>query len=224
MSKNKNSKALYILTPFIVLLLSVGILTAAMIKPMDKLKVLLNVAFMDNLKTSGSDDSGLVIKPSEIISDYNGETSEKGEVQYPKYGEQFAVISCKAFDVDVPVYWGSGQELLEHGACQSPDSVLPGGGGNTVISAHVDTYFAQLDKIKKGDVITLKTNYGEFTYKVTEEIEFLSTNNKYVMPSSDEHLTIYTCKKDAITASDQRFGYIAKLDGSRFYNSKEAEK
>lgn len=223
MSNKNNSKALYILTPFIVLLLSVGILSAALIKPMDKLKVLLNVAFMDNLKSSGSDDSGLVIKPSEIISDYTGETSDTGEIKYPKFGEQFAVISCKAFDVDVPVYWGSGQELLEHGACQSTDSVLPGGGGNTVISAHVDTYFAQLDKVKKGDIITIRTNYGEFTYKVTEEIEFKATENKYVMPTSDEHLTIYTCKKDAITASDQRFGYIGKLEESKFYSSKEAE-
>lgn len=221
--KQKQSKALYLITPFIVLLMCVGILVSAMIKPMDKLKVLLNVAFMDNLKSNGSDDSGLVIKPSDIISDYSGDTSDTGKLIYPDFGEQFAVISCKAFDVDVPVYWGSGQELLEHGACQSPDSTLPGGGGNIVISAHVDTFFSQLDKIKKNDIITIKTNYGEFTYKITEEIEFRSTENKYVVPSSDEHLTIYTCKKDAITASDQRFGFIGKLEESKFYSSKEAE-
>lgn len=221
--KQKQSRALYLITPFIVLLLCAGILAAALIKPMDKLKVLLNVAFMDNLKTNGSDDSGLVIKPSDIISDYSGETSETGELVYPSFGEQFAVISCKAFDVDVPVYWGSGQELLEHGACQSPDSTLPGGGGNVVISAHVDTFFSQLDKLKKGDLVTIKTNYGEFRYKITEEIEFKSTENKYVVPSKDEHLTIYTCKKDALTSSDQRFGFIGELAEIRFYSSKEAE-
>ncbi len=216
--KKRNSPLLHIATPFIVLALCTGITAAALIKPYDKLKMYLNIAFMDTLKSEpGGDASGLVIKDNKIIEDYSGKTSSTGEVIRPKFGELFAMLKSEAFDVDVPVYWGSGSELLELGACQSTGSAVPGTEGNAVISAHVDTFFSGLDKLDIGDKITLSTNYGEFTYIVKELIEFKATNGKYVLPTEDTRLTLYTCKKDILGGSDQRFGVICELTESSFY-------
>ena len=216
--QTKDSRLVCIATPFILLFICVGIFIAAMIKPADKLKVYLNLAFMDNLKSNPeSAGSGLVIRENDIIDDYSGDTYEEGEFIRPKFGEMYAILTSSAFDLQIPVYWGSNSELFEHGACQSTGSIIIGDKGNSVISAHEDTYFADLYKLQKGDNITLKTNYGEFSYSVTETISFNKSDSKYVSPSETSKLTLYTCKKNVLGCSDERIGVICEPVSKKFY-------
>ena len=216
--KENSKKALYIITPFILCFLCLGIFIVAMIKPYDKIKVYLNLAFMDDLKINpDGNTSGLVIRENEIKEDFSGETNENGEIVRPKFGELYAMIKSDKFDFDVPVYWGSDSQLFERGACQSTSSVLLGEDGNIVISAHEDTFFEKLNTLAVGDVITLNTNYGQFTYKVKELIEFQKEDNKYVVPSEESKLTLYTCKKDILGSPDGRIGVICELTEKKFY-------
>ena len=216
--QTKDSRLVCIATPFILLFICVGIFIAAMIKPADKLKVYLNLAFMDNLKSNPeSAGSGLFIREKDIIDDYSGDTYEEGEFIRPKFGEMYAILTSSAFDLQIPVYWGSNSELFEHGACQSTGSIIIGDKGNSVISAHEDTYFADLYKLQKGDNITLKTNYGEFSYSVTETISFNKSDSKYVSPSETSKLTLYTCKKNVLGSSDERIGVICEPVSKKFY-------
>jgi len=216
--KKKDDLIIHIVTPFIVLFLCVGIFIAAMIKPSDKLKVYLNLAFMDNLKsTPDSAGSGLIVRDNEIIDEYEGQTYESGEVIHPKFGEMYAVLTTSAFDISIPVYWGSNSELFEHGACQSSGSKILGEEGNTVISAHEDTFFSELYKLKTGDTVTLKTNYGEFVYKVKEIVSFNKKDSRYVSPSETSKLTLYTCKKDILGNADERIGVVCEPTEKKFY-------
>ena len=216
--QTKDGLFIHILTPFILLFICVGILIAAMIKPADKLKVYFNLAFMDNLKsTPDTASSGLVIRDNDIVDEYDGETFDEGEFIRPKFGEMYAELSAPAFENAIPVYWGSNSELYERGACQSSGSKIIGDKGNTVISAHEDTFFSELYKLKKDDKITLKTNYGVFVYTVTETIAFKKSDSKYVAPSDNEKLTLYTCKKNVLGSSDERIGVICEPAEKKFY-------
>ena len=216
--KKKDDLIIHIVTPFIVFFLCVGIFIAAMIKPSDKLKVYLNLAFMDNLKsTPDSAGSGLIVRDNEIIDEYDGQTYESGEVIHPKFGEMYAVLTTSAFDISIPVYWGSNSELFEHGACQSSGSKILGEEGNTVISAHEDTFFSELYKLKTGNTVTLKTNYGEFVYKVKEIVSFNKKDSRYVSPSETSKLTLYTCKKDILGNADERIGVVCEPTEKKFY-------
>lgn len=216
--KKGSEKAIHIITPFIVCLICLGIFVVAMIKPYDKLKVYLNLAFMDDLKiTPDGGTNGLVIREQEIKEDFSGETNETGEIIRPQFGELYALIKSDKLELDVPVYWGSDSQLFERGACQSTSSVLPGEDGNIVISAHEDTFFSELSNLAVGDTVTLNTNYGQFTYKVRELIEFQKDNNKYVVPSEETKLTLYTCKKDVLGSPDGRVGVICDLTEKNFY-------
>ncbi|MDE6678188.1 MAG: class D sortase [Ruminococcus sp.] len=216
--KDNSRKVLHIITPFIVCFLCMGIFIVAMIKPYDKIKVYLNLAFMDDLKVNpDSGTNGLVIRENEIKEDFSGETDETGEIIRPKFGELYAMIKSDSFELDVPVYWGSDSQLFERGACQSTGSALLGEDGNTVISAHEDTFFSELSKLEIGDVIILNTNYGQFTYTVKELIEFKKNNNKYVVPSEETKLTLYTCKKDILGSPDGRVGVICEPTEKKFY-------
>lgn len=224
MSEKKAGIGLHIITPFIVGAFCLGITATLSTEPLNKLKVYKNLIFMDDLKTLPDDDNtGLVVVENEIISDYEGDTSEKGEVQRPSFGELFAILSCDALETEVPVYWGSGNELLELGACQATNSAVVGTEGNAVISAHVDTFFSKLDKVGEGDRITVKTNYGEFIYTVKEKISFNSNDRSFVVPTEDTRLTLYTCYRDILGNSDKRFGVVCELSESKFYSG-EAEK
>ena len=223
-NKNKNYIIPHIAAPFFIVAICVAVISIAMIKPYDKFKMYADIAFMDKLKTNPSDDSGLVIKDNDILTEHSGNTSTTGEPIRPKFGELYAIIKCNSFEIDVPVYWGSKSELLEKGACQSSGSVVIGTEGNAVISAHVDTFFANLSDLKKDDIITVNTNYGEFTYKVTELVTFNTNDRKYVVPSKDTKLTLYTCKKDILGNIDQRIGVVCVPVKSAFYTDiKEAE-
>lgn len=221
----KSSAVLHIITPFIILALAAAVLLVAMIEPYNKAKVYINLAFMDDLKTKPVDGTaGLVINENEIDLEYSGETSDEGEVVRPAFGEQFAVLRSEKLGISVPVYWGSSRELFERGACQASNSILPGEKGNSVISAHEDTFFADLYKLEAGDTVTINTSYGEFVYTVTETISFKKTNKKYVIPTEDTRLTLYTCKKNILGASDERIGVVCELTEKKFYvTDKEAE-
>ncbi len=221
---NKKSLVLHIVTPLLLGAVCVGVTAVAAVKPIDKLKVYANIAFMDSLKTDPGSGSGLVIVDNDIISDYSGDTSESGDVIRPALGEMYALLRSDSLELDVPVYWGSTTELLERGACQASSSAVIGTEGNTVISAHVDTFFAELDKLKEGDTVTLFTNYGKFTYTVTELISFSSNNKKYIVPTEDTRLTLYTCKRDILGDSDQRIGVVCEPTEKSFYVEKEDAK
>ena len=222
MKSNKKDKLIHYVTPFIVTLFCSAIVAVGLIKPYDKLKMYLNLAFMDDLKTTPeSRNSGLVIKENEIVTDYSGDIANEGEIIRPAFGEMYAVIDSKAFGTSIPVYWGSTPELLEVGACHATGSVVIGDKGNSVISAHVDTFFADLEKLEVDDTVSVKTNYGEFVYTVTEKILFTKTNGKYVSPTEDDRLTLYTCKRDLLGNMEQRTGVVCELTESKFYSNAE---
>lgn len=217
---------LSVLTPVFIFAICAGISVIGAIKPYNKISSYLHLAFMDNLKTvpdTSGITSGLHIKENDIQTDYNSIFSDTGEVIRPTFGEQFAKISSDKFEIDIPVYWGSNSELFERGACQASNSVLCGEVGNAVISAHVNTYFSELDKLEKGDKIEVTTKYGIFTYEVDELIEFKKTNKKYVVPKDEEILTLYTCKPDVLGGSDMRIGAVCKITDKKFYAEPKGE-
>lgn len=222
----KRSLLPQLLMPLLVTVLCGGILFLLSIKPYEKAETYLKVAFMDNNSVVPQSEgiAGLNVVQTDIDTEYSGKTYEKGDVVYPEYGTQYAVIECEAADIFAPVYWGNGAELLERGGCNTPSSVVAGGEGNTVISAHVNTFFAALNKVKVGDEVKLYTDYGRFTYTVSELIEFGSTDKKYLKKGDKDILTLYTCEDDLLAESDKRIGCICELKKREFYNEPKEEK
>lgn len=218
MKKNNMPLFAQLLMPVMITILCGGIIFLFSIRPYEKIKTYLNIIFMDNSVSQPSEYgmSGLNIKEMDIDTEYNGELHNEGEIIYPEYATQYAIIECKSLDMYVPVYFGTGAELLEKGACNSPSSAVIGDKGNTVISAHVNTFFHNLSEINTGDIITLYTEYGKFTYSVSEIINFNSTDKSYLQMTEENILTVYTCQKDLFSSYD-RIGAICTLDKQEFY-------
>lgn len=217
----KKSLLPQILMPFLITALCGGILFLLAIKPYEKAQTYLKIGFMDNHNVIPLSEGvvGLNIVETDIDTAFSGTTYETGEIVYPEYGTQYAVVICEAADIFTPVYWGIGSDLLELGGCNTPSSAPAGAEGNTVISAHVNTFFADLNRIKIGDAVMVYTDYGRFTYEVTELIEFVSTDKSYLRKGEKAILTLYTCEDNLLVSSGKRIGCVCTLTKREFYSA-----
>jgi sortase A len=140
-------------------------------------------------------------------------------------------ISSVGIDSDVvPVSWsmipakGGGikpeWQVADYAVGHHAGSANPGEVGNVVLSGHVDykgEVFRNLDKVQKGDLVTLYTEKGQYIYVVTNMVmvkeegvsEATKRNNaRYMAPTPDQTLTMITCWPYGIDT--HRFIAIAK--------------
>ena len=87
----------------------------------------------------------------------------------PLKGDAIGKITIPAIGVDEFVVEGTDTASLRKGPGHYPSTPLPGERGTTAIAGHRTTYgapFRRLDKLKRGDRITLDMPYGRFVYRV----------------------------------------------------------
>lgn len=125
----------------------------------------------------------------------------------PLQGEQYGEILCNEIDLKAPLYYGDTDQVLEQGVGTYAGRSLPGQGKEILISGHDATFFAPLALAKEGMVLSIKTNYGQYEYKVTGT-EVLDVLDYKKRDSESEELTLYTCYP---------FGAEDKLRNERFF-------
>ena len=85
-------------------------------------------------------------------------------------GDAYAQLLIPAIDVNFMVVQGTGYEDLKDGPGHYPDTADPWDeAGRVGIAGHRTTYqapFFNLEKLERGDEITLRTRYGSFAYEV----------------------------------------------------------
>lgn len=104
----------------------------------------------------------------------------------PGPGRPVFRLRIPAIDFDQMVVEGVGTEELRKGPghfpscrrgfdrplCTELDEVWPGEDGRVIISGHRTTYgapFYNIDRLRNGDRIVTETQWGEFTYEVTDK-------------------------------------------------------
>ena len=92
----------------------------------------------------------------------------------PLRGSAYAELVIPRIDLDMIVVQGTDTESLKKGPGHYPDTADPWDDtGRVGIAGHRTTYLApfnHLDAMRVGDPITLRTEYGTFDYRVTEEV------------------------------------------------------
>lgn len=116
--------------------------------------------------------------------------------QYPA----MAQISIPSLSVNLPVYHGTSDTTLLKGAGHLFGTALPVGGVGLrpVITAHTGlpeaTLFDNLDKIKIGDAVYLRTIGEDFKYEVINREIILPHEVERIAPVADKDLiTLITC-------------------------------
>ena len=134
---------------------------------------------------------------------------------YPEYGTQYATIEIPKIDVNLPVYFGDTLEVLKKGVGHSSGSYFPGEGGSIVYMGHNSkNVFRRFSELQIGNEITVKTNYGEYKYKIYDMQLIKETEiDKLPIQKEKEILMIYTCYPfNNIGYATQRYVVYAELE------------
>lgn len=146
-------------------------------------------------------------------------TIKGDQVHWPKFTEPYGVIKCKKINLNAPLYMGDSDYVLSgrikhkvendyeedfsgelnedfKGAAGTYlGSSIPGDGKTILAGAHDTTYFAPLEKVKKGMVMDVTTTYAQYKYKV-KDIKIFDEgeyDKAYDLQADKETLVLYTC-------------------------------
>jgi len=112
----------------------------------------------------------------------------------PPQGGPIAVLRVPRLDVEVPVFDGTDQRTLNRGAGLVEGTAVPGATGNTVISAHRDSFFRPLKDLAVGDVVELQASDGSVHRFAVSELFVTDPLDVSVLDGSTEpRLTLITC-------------------------------
>ena len=140
-------------------------------------------------------------------------TAAQAEHDSVQYGDKLGRIWVEGTSVDCALYWGDSEGQFGRGAgCRAEsDCVLPGENGTVFIGGHTGTYFSDLGSTQLGAIIHLETDWGDFTYKVTDMQVIQETDVDKVRWGAEEPSCIlYTCYPFGIlTHTPQRYAVYA---------------
>ena len=130
-----------------------------------------------------------------------------------KYGDKLGRVWVEDTKVDCDLYWGDSEGQFSRGAgCRAEsDCVLPGENGTVFIGGHTGTYFSDLGSTQIGSIIHLETDWGDFTYKVTDMQVIQETDiDKVRLGATEPSVILYTCYPFGIlTHTPQRYAVYA---------------
>ena len=116
--------------------------------------------------------------------------------------------------LSVMVMEGDDAKTLGRGAGHLRDSALPWEDGNTVITAHRDTFFRPLKDLQLGDEIRLTSLRGTFVYRVRAVRVVWPRDLSVMAPTPASALTLITCYPFSyVGAAPTRFVVSAGREG-----------
>lgn len=122
------------------------------------------------------------------------EQFDSSNLELPSEGTHYGNIFIDRLGMEVPLYYGDNNTILRKGAGQYTGSSLPGQGSQILICAHNTSYFKPLQHVEDGDTIRVVTNYGAYTYQITEiRIAAATDTSTYNLSLNYEQLVLYTC-------------------------------
>lgn len=131
-------------------------------------------------------------------------------ITYPSKGDRYGRITIAGTTVDAPVYYGDTNSILNRGVGTYVDSSgagIPGESKTILMAGHNNTFFNDLQSIEVGDVVTIETHYGTYTYTVKRcEVRDYQDTTTYDFTRTDENLILYTCYPfDALGFTPNRY-------------------
>lgn len=108
------------------------------------------------------------------------------------HGSPVAHLRIPKIGLDEIVLEGIDDDAMNGGPGHFPGSPLPGGAGNSIVSAHRDRHFRNLDRVGVGD--TVLTEAGSRTMRwVIVKRQVVDKDRPVLFPTKTATLTLTTC-------------------------------
>lgn len=120
-------------------------------------------------------------------------TVKISEIQIPEINTEYGKFVIDSVNISMPLIFGDTPEALKLGAGQYNGSYLPGYGGTILITGH-NYMFTEIESVNVGDIITIKTAYGLYKYKINDKKVISKDDATGVeIQNKKEKLIFYTC-------------------------------
>lgn len=157
--------------------------------------------FEQALQSTSTTAATTTTAPSESVPESTGSTTTTlaPAPATPDPGAPIGRLTIPRIGLDVMMVEGIGKSELQQGPGHFRETPLPGQLGNAALAGHRTTYghpFLELDQLQPGDLITVDTTWGSFTYRVTESLVVRPDEYGLVIPTFDRTvatLTLTTC-------------------------------
>ena len=121
-------------------------------------------------------------------------------------GDAVGVLEIVRIGLSGVVAEGDGTGVLAHAIGHLPDTPLPWQSGNSALAAHRDALFRPLRDVRSGDLLRLRTPYGDFDYRVRETLIVAPEDLWVLDPTPVAMLTLISCYPfDYIGPAPERF-------------------
>lgn len=133
-------------------------------------------------------------------------------------------VSIPKINLDVIVVEGTNHKALRLGPGHLKNTPIPGALGNSVLSAHRDTFFRHIYELSKGDLIDVRRNGRTYTFEVTGKKIVQPNDLSVVKNTTDARLTLITCYPTYyIGPAPQRLVVFAKLVSEKEPGQQQAQ-
>ena len=103
------------------------------------------------------------------------------------------VLEIPDLDLEVPIYPGTTELVLNRGVGLIDGTARLNKGGNTGLSSHRDGYFRVLKDIEEGDAVIVDSPRGKMTYRVTKTMILDKMDDSVLDPTPVPTVTLVTC-------------------------------
>ena len=171
-----------------------GIFTA---RAQSDLKKRFNTA-LDNptVQSTTSTTPGSTTSATGVTTTTTPPSTAPAKVQVVNEGDPIGRIRIPRISVDLIFVQGTARGDLSKGPGHYPATPMPGQLGNAAIAGHRTTHgkpFYRLNELATGDDIIVDTTYGQFRYRVYQQLIVDPTDVAVVGPTRDAELTLTTC-------------------------------
>ena len=128
-------------------------------------------------------------------------------------GDPLGRIGIARMGVDFVFVSGTGVQSLKKGPGHYDGSAMPGLAGTVAIAGHRTTYsapFRRMNRLRRGDRITMTMPYGRFTYRVEGLRVVLPDSTGVLKPVRHNRLVLTTCTP--VDSAAKRLVATARLE------------
>lgn len=139
------------------------------------------------------------------------------DITFPKYSEQFGELIIEDCQINARLFFGDNNIALSNGVGIYNGSSIPGYGKTILVAGHNNTYFNGLKYAQPGQIVKIRTSYGNYYYEITDvQIKEYNDSSAYDLNADSENLIMYTCYPfDELGLTSQRcFVYAKPLQDS----------
>lgn len=179
------------------------------------LSLLLTLAGVCLLGFVASEYYGMYSEQKRLTQEWEQQNDAPKTGQVRRVSDGLTRVEIPKISLDAMVVEGASRKALKLGPGRITTSAQPGELGNSVITAHRDTFFRKIYELTKGDDILIRRNGEVFRYRVTGKKIVDPSDVSVLRPTKDAQLTLITCYPTYfIGPAPERLVIFSKLEAA----------